>query len=109
MQGAWVQSLAEELRSCMLQDMVNKQANEQKTRRTDEIKEINTEERRGEGGWQGLSLKKLCQFEIRKMEGASQRGLEGEASEAAQPGGCASLKPEEGSVLRRGDDMRQVL
>ena len=43
------------------------------------------------------------------MEGASQRGLEGEASEAAQPGGCASLKPEEGSVLRRGDDMRQVL
>ena len=109
MQGAWVQSLAEELRSCMLQDMVNKQASEQKTRRTDEIKEINTEERSGEGGWQGLSLKKLCQFEIRKMEGASQRGLEGEASEAGQPGGCASWKPGEGSVPRRGDDMRRAL
>ena len=50
MQGAWVQSLIEGLRSCMSQDMANKQANEQKTRRTDEIKEISTEERRGEGG-----------------------------------------------------------
>ena len=43
-------SLIEGLRSCMSQDMANKQANEQKTRRTDEIKEISTEERRGEGG-----------------------------------------------------------
>ena len=50
MQGAWVQSLVEGLRSCVSQDMANKQANEQKTRRTDEIKEISTEEKRGEGG-----------------------------------------------------------
>ena len=50
MQGAWVQSLVEGLRSCVSQDMANKQANKQKTRRTDEIKEISTEEKRGEGG-----------------------------------------------------------
>ena len=50
MQGAWVQSLVEGLRSCMSQGVANKQANDRKTRRTDEIKEISTEERRGEGG-----------------------------------------------------------